>query len=238
MGFSLNFRQALLSSAMAFLVTPVAATEVLVNFSPSGSGTTATIFYYGSYYGSIVVNSTALTHDGQTFEAFVASPFQQSWRVGDLNFTINQLSYDNLSRLFAVAGFNGAGFQGDAVDTPEERYALQLAVWELGYDGLGGELSSGNFKVIDFRGTKVEGLVQGYLAAAAALKPDEYVTDNLYYYTQKYGGGGFVTTRGYAAISAVPEPSASLLWFGGLAGLAVLRRCRGRSYKGSARAVE
>lgn len=236
MGFSLNFRQALLSSAMAFLVTPVAATEVLVNFSPSGSGTTATIFYYDSYYGSIVVNSNALTHDGQTFEAFVANPFRP-WSVGDLNFTINQFSNDKLSRLFAVAGFNGAGFQGDAVDTPEEKYALQLAVWELGFDGLGGGLSSGSFKVRYLEGTKVGGLVQGYLAAAAALKPDEYVTDNLYYYTQK-SGGGFVTTRGYAAISAVPEPSASLLWFGGLAGLAVLRRYRGRSYKGSARAVE
>ncbi|WP_157725600.1 PEP-CTERM sorting domain-containing protein [Vitreoscilla filiformis] len=230
MKFFQQVQRALVPLACAVAALPAMATDVTVGANwNDGYGTADTTLNGTNRTGTAQI-PLSLTYGGQTFEAFCME-LDQAATLSTVNYTVTSYVNDGFSRLFAAAGFNGSSSGTDAVATRDQKSALQLAVWEVLYDGLGGSLSSGNFSARNFSSASVQSLAQGYLSAAAALQSNQYTTTTLY----RYSNGqyqDFVTTQGYASVggvSAVPEPETAFLWLGGLAGLVALRRRQRRA---------
>ncbi|HJV63950.1 MAG TPA: PEP-CTERM sorting domain-containing protein [Albitalea sp.] len=123
---------------------------------------------------------------------------------------------DLISRLVDVSGFYG-GIPGvNAVDTTVEKAALQLDIWEAVYDSFPGDLSAGNFSVVNVS-APVLAQANAYLTAADALAPGSYPTNTLYAFTHR---------SRQDLVTSIPEPSTYMLMFAGLAGMGLVARRR------------
>ena len=226
MKFFQQVQRALGPLACAVAALPAMATDVAVNADWGGGYGVVNGTFNGHAYSNEAAIGIQLTHGGQTFESFCMEFDQIVYTGTTVNYTVSSYSNDAFSRLFAVAGFNSADSSHDSVDTVDKKTALQLAVWEALYDGLGGSFSTGNFTVSSSSSANALTMAQGYLSAAAALTSNQYTTTTLYRYSNAQNQDQ-ITTMGSAAVagvSAVPEPETAFLWLGGLAGVAALRR--------------
>lgn len=226
MKFFQQVQRALVPLACAVAALPAMATDVRVDADLGGSAGRANVVYNGQSYSNEFTVGIGLTHDGKTFESFCMELDQIVYIGSTVNYSISSYTNDGFSRLFAASGFNSAASGTDPIDTADEKSALQLAIWEVLYDGLGGSLSSGSFSVSSVSSANTLTLAQGYLSAAAALQSNQYATTTLYRYSNAQNQDQ-ITTMGPAAVSGVsvvPEPETAFLWLGGLAGLAALRR--------------
>jgi PEP-CTERM motif len=73
----------------------------------------------------------------KSFAAYCLDPIKANGGNG-AKYNITSATLDAVSRLFAVSGFNGQTYGSDGVNTGIKASALQLAIWEVGGDGLQG----------------------------------------------------------------------------------------------------
>lgn len=234
MKFCKQFNRTLTALACAVAALPAMATDVAVNADWGGGYGVVNVNFNGKSYSNEAAIGIQLTHGGQTFESFCMEFDQIVYTGTTVNYTVSSYTNDAFSRLFAVAGFNSADSSHDSVNTVDKKTALQLAVWEALYDGLGGSFSSGNFSVTSSSSANALTLAQSYLSAAAALTSSQYTTTTLYRYSSAQYQDQITTmgpssVAGVSGVSAVPEPETAFLWLGGLAGVAALRRRQRRA---------
>ena len=232
MKFFQQVQRAIVPLVCALAAVPAMATNVAVNADWGGGYGVVNVNLNGQSYSNEAAIGIQLTHGGTTFESFCMEFDQIVYTGTTVDYTVSTYTNDAFSRLFAVAGFNSADSSHDAVDTVDEKTALQLAVWEALYDGLGGSFSTGKFAVTSSSSAAAMTLAQSYLSAAAALSANQYPPTTLYRYSSPQFQDQITTmgpTAVAAGVSAVPEPETAFLWLGGLAGLAALRRRQRRA---------
>lgn len=122
---------------------------------------------------------------------------------------------DEISRLFFVSGFDGAGVGSDT-----NKAALQLAIWEAVYDPGNLNLTTGDFMVT---GGDAAAIAQAgtFLTSAGQLGAGTYPTA-LGKFTSSLAEGPISQTL----ITAVPEPGTYALMLAGLAGVGFVARRR------------
>ncbi len=201
---------------------PAMATNVYVD-AQSGYGT-ASIKFNGT---SLTTATTGidLSYNSKSFEAFCMELEQGVTAKSTVSYSIGPYINDGISRLFAVAGFNGASKGTDFVTTMIQKSALQLAIWEVVYDGVNGSFNSGRFSINSTSDASAFSQARTYLTAAANLKTGQYATNLL----QRYSSSQYqdlVSTVGLAGVSAIPEPETAFMWLGGVAALVLVRRRR------------
>ena len=226
MKFFQQVQRTLVPLACAVAALPAMATDVTVGVNwNDGYGTADTTLNGTNRTGTAQI-PLSLTYGGQTFEAFCME-LDQAATLSTVNYTVTSYVNDGFSRLFAAAGFNGSSSGTDAVATRDQKSALQLAVWEVLYDGFNGSLSSGNFWVNNISSANTLTLAQGYLSSAAALQSGQYVTTTLQRYSNQWAQDLISSTGVSTPVTpptVVPEPETALMWLGGVAALAAWRR--------------
>lgn len=231
MNFPRFARRTLFSLIAAAAAAPALATSVTVNANWNGGYGTANLVLDGHAHNQAPEIPLTLSYNNQSFEAFCME-VEQDVRTGTtVNYSIGSFANDKIARLFAVAGFNGANPGSDAVDTLDEKTALQLAIWESVYDGLTGSFTSGRFTVSNVSSANALNLANGYLAAAAALSPGQVSASMLTRYSNAQyqdlvSSSGAMTI---SPLSAVPEPETALMWLAGVGALVGAGRRRQRS---------
>ena len=162
----------------------------------------------------------------KSFAAYCIDPLKPNGGNGT-KYNITSATMDAVSRLFTVSGFNGGKYATDGVTTGVQATALQLAIWEVGGDGLQGtgafygatDLNAGSTDNdgtsawLDFNtasagmfrasGFSYEAVQQAavYLNTAAALSVGSYVpTVSILSPTAEFGNKQRMVT-------SVPEPS-------------------------------
>jgi MYXO-CTERM domain-containing protein len=204
---------------------PALATQVAVSQVWGAGYPTANLHHYtvGTGYDEVVAGFR-FTYNNQTFAGFCMEYEQSASATTD--YTIGAYTNDAFSRLFAVSGFNGTNYNNDGVNTSDKEAALQLAIWEVLYDGLNGSLSNGHFWVdnVSNNGAALT-LAQSYLTSAAALQSGQYLTDKLIRYSNP-NNQDMISSSGSSTVAptVVPEPETALMWLGGVAALAAWRR--------------
>lgn len=222
-------RRAFVPLVCAVAAAPAMATNVYVDQLWGYGYPTADLHYKTSTYAGEAVAGFVLTQSGQTFAGFCMEINQGVGTQSYTNYTISAYTNDAFSRLFAVSGFNGADRNNDGINTADKEAALQLAIWEVLYDGFSGSLGSGNFWVSNLSSSNTMTLAQGYLSAAAALQSGQYVTNTLQRYSNEWAQDLISSTAVSSAQTTptptvVPEPETAFMWLGGLAALAAWRR--------------
>jgi PEP-CTERM motif len=111
------------------------------------------------------------------------------------NLSLAQIT--TIGKLFTAAGFKGNDFANDGVDTTRKAAALQLAIWEVVYDGYAsvGGLDGGAFKATFSNAT-----VNAYNGLVGSLRP-ETLASSVAFYTSIPNG------RSQNLVSSIPEPS-------------------------------
>jgi PEP-CTERM motif len=182
------------------------------------------------------------TTNNKTFAAYCIDAALKYAGNGAQYNVITNTQLDAVARLFAVAGFNGKSYGTDAVDTGVEASALQLAIWEVRYDGLSSnpygavdlnagstdddgtadwlkfsDASAGLFRASGFS-YDVVSQAAAYLNAAASLSNGSYVPTVQVLNSLEPGTQRLVTS--------VPEPSTYALLAAclGVVGLATRRK--------------
>lgn len=158
-----------------------------------------------------------------SFAAYCFDPNAVLSQPGHYN--ISDEVNEGISRLFVAAGFNGYSFATDGVDTNIEQAALQLAIWEVKYDGLTSNsglagLTLGDFTVGGPKTTAaVLGATSSLLAAAYNLAPGAY--NNVRFFTPAAEFG-----KNQPLVTTVPEPSTYALMAAclGVVGLVARRK--------------
>ncbi len=222
-----QFKRALVPLACAMVAMPAMATDVYVDQLWGYGYPTADLHYKTSTYSNEAVAGFVLTQSGQTFAGFCMEINQGVGTQSTTNYTIGSYTNDAFSRLFAVSGFNGADRNNDGINSADKEAALQLAIWEVLYDGFGGSLGAGNFWVNNVSSANTLTLAQSYLTSAAALKSGQYVTTTLQRYSHEWAQDLISSTALSSAPvtpTVVPEPETALMWLGGVAALAAWRR--------------
>lgn len=161
----------------------------------------------------------------KSFAAYCLDPIKPNGGNG-AKYNITTATLDAVSRLFAVSGFNGGKYATDGVNTGVKATALQLAIWEVGGDGLaaagsygatdlslGGTDNDGAAAWLNFNSASA-GLFRAsgfsydvvsqaalYLNAAAALSVGSYVP------TVSILTPTFETGNKQRLVTSVPEPS-------------------------------
>lgn len=224
-----QIKRALGVLAWAVAATPALATDVYVDQLWGYGYPTADLHYKTSTYSGEAVAGFVLTNSStsQTFAGFCMEINQGVGTQSYTNYTISSYTNDAFSRLFAVSGFNGADRNNDGINSADKEAALQLAIWEVLYDGFSGSLGSGNFWVNNVSSANTLTLAQSYLTSAAALKSGQYVTTSLQRYSNEWAQDLISSTALSSAPvtpSVVPEPETAFMWLGGVAALAAWRR--------------
>lgn len=147
------------------------------------------------------------TSTGNTFAAYCIDLMQELSSppglydvspVPPLSANLSLGQVNAIGKLFTAAGFVGDDYLNDDVTTARQGAALQLAIWDVVYDGsltLGG-LSTGRFTAT-FSGATVAAFDS---LVTAAFGP-EVVATNLSFYTSVPNG------RSQNLVSSIPEPS-------------------------------
>lgn len=222
-----QFKQALVPLVCALAAVPAMATNVYVTV-PDNYGAASVRLDNTSM--NVATTTIDLSYGGNSFEAFCIELNQGLSPNSTVNYSIGSYVNDGISRLFAAAGFNGAGKNTDSISTADQRSALQLAVWEVVYDGIGNSFSTGRFQAISTSSASALGLANTYLAAAAALKAGQYTTSTLKRYSHANKQDLVSSTDlSLVPVSAVPEPETALMWLGGVAALVAAARRRRRA---------
>jgi len=208
---------------------PAMATSVYVDQLWGYGYPSADLHYGTTTYAGEAVAGFVLTNQStnQTFAGFCMEINQGVGTQSTTDYTISSYTNDAFSRLFAVSGFNGADRLNDGITNAEKEAALQLAIWEVLYDGFNGSLSSGNFWVNNISSANTLTLAQGYLSSAAALQSGQYVTTTLQRYSNQWAQDLISSTGVSTPVTpptVVPEPETALMWLGGVAALAAWRR--------------
>lgn len=125
---------------------------------------------------------------------------------------------DEISRLFFVSGFDGAGVGSDT-----NKAALQLAIWEAVYDPGNLNLATGDFQVTSGDAGAI-GQAGTFLTNAGLLAAGSYPTA-LGKFTSSLAEGPVSQTL----VTAVPEPGTYALMLAGLAGVGFVARRRTRA---------
>ncbi len=224
-----SFKRALVPLVCAAAAMPALATNVYVDQLWGYGYPTADLHYKTSTYSNEAVAGFVLTNQStnQTFAGFCMKINQGVGTQSTTNYTITSYTNDAFSRLFAVSGFNGADRNNDGINSADKEAALQLALWEVLYDGFGGSLGSGNFWVNNVSSANTLTLAQSYLTSAAALQSGQYVTTTLQRYSNEWAQDLISSTAVSTAPvtpSVVPEPETAFMWLGGVAALAAWRR--------------
>jgi len=124
----------------------------------------------------------------------------------DLVFVANADAYDDLSRLYAIAG---------TVDTSVEEAAFQIAAWEIAYEAGAYDLAAGTASFTG--GTAATSgallLAQGWLDGLDAAGPNVYVLQSSLHQD---------------VITTIPEPETYALLMAGLAAVGFVARRRQR----------
>ncbi len=132
-----------------FIKASVVAAAATLSVAASATGVTAqfnSVSWNDGDSGLAIVNGSAphqtlgtefivqLT-TGKSFAAYCMEPLD-SFGGNGAQYDLNQTTIASVGKLFAAAGFNGSGYKNDAINTGVEGSALQLAIWEVLYDGL------------------------------------------------------------------------------------------------------
>lgn len=192
---------------------------------PQNPYSTATLWLNGTRYSNELVGQIGLRDSSGSFAAYCIELDQNASLGSTKNYTSSAYQNDALARLFTVAGLNSHSSGSDAVDTSLEMVALQLAVWETVYDGLGGTLGGGRFSVAYLSaGSAAYSQAASYLSAAAALQTGQYLLSGLTRYSNASLQDFVSYDRPLAPVqvSAVPEPQAAAMLLAGVATLAAV----------------
>jgi hypothetical protein len=161
----------------------------------------------------------------KSFAAYCIDPIKGNGGNG-AKYNVTTATMDAVARLFAVSGFNGGKYATDGVTTGVQATALQLAIWEVGGDGLAAagsygatdlnagstdndgaaawlnfsSASAGMFRAAGFSYDAVSQAAI-YLNAAAALSVGSYVP------TVSILTPTFETGNVQRLVTSVPEPS-------------------------------
>ncbi|NDY93626.1 PEP-CTERM sorting domain-containing protein [Ideonella livida] len=182
---------------------------------------------FGRSYSDLAGELT-LTSGQSSFAAYCIELTQPAYLGSRANYSVSTVSSSALSRLFTVAGLDSGHMSTDRVDTAAEMVALQLAVWETVYDGLGGSLASGNFSVAGVSSSYATAwtLAQGYLQAAYQLTDTSlYAGSTLLRYANPSLQDFVAYTPAppqVTPVSVVPEPQTALMLGAGLATVALV----------------
>lgn len=233
-----TFVKTLVSAAAAFASVSAFATVTLTDTNTSQLFTLP---------GSAVHSWTTFTSDGVThtlpigefdvtgpaplgsFAAYCFDPNQTLKQPG--TYTISDEANDGISRLFRAAGFNGYSYATDGVNTNIKQVALQLAIWEVKYDGLTASsakldpldttlagLDLGQF-TLGTSSAAVRAATNSLLSAAYNLAPSAYQDVRFFNPAPEFG-------TNQALVTTVPEPSTYALMAAclGVVGLVARRK--------------
>jgi hypothetical protein len=200
-----------LKSAFAVAVTAVAVAAqantvdiaTTVKF-PSSFGVAT--FIDGKQYNVDAVEYDFTTTTGNTFAAFcidiptdIAIGGKGPTYVGPGLYDAAMKAMPSISALFKVAGFNGQDYKHDGVTTAKQAASLQLAIWDVIYDG--GTLNANAFTTGSFKaGSSAAAGAQALITAASKLKGFEF-SSQVIQLTSIPGG------RSQTLVTTIPEPS-------------------------------
>jgi hypothetical protein len=230
----MKFSKLLIAAAAATVTMTTQAQSLVVNVANSMGNNDGGVVSVSGVSKSTTPEEFQLLDDlsGKTFAFYCLEPLDDTGGAPLLYNLVNNTTpalsanaIDGIARLFAAAGFNGAAFGTDAVVTGTEAAALQIAIWEVAYDGLtpvGGPETAYNANQLSGAGytSKNDGTsnwttdgvftadqfsfntlsqATSYLNAAAHLTAGQYSAADIRLYQALDGGNQNLVT-------SVPEP--------------------------------
>jgi hypothetical protein len=188
----------------------------------------------GSSLGGVYIGAMNADFDDgifpDSFLMFCVDLFSQAGAKGV------SLAYDKTDFLSPLVPFDKIGklitFNGGLSSTSAEgSAAMQLAIWELIYDGAPGDVKSGDFSASGVTGSGTRDLANTLLAGAAGVAVSQWdvsgLSDNAFAIGGKSGYQDYITATfnfgcnegDCGPVTQVPEPSSIALTLAGLAGI-------------------
>lgn len=202
-----------------------------------------TVFGYGSPVSAGLGALSASFDDGFGAQSFLvycvdlfsaAGAFGTGYQYDKIDFVQGDfaaaLEPANITALSKLFTFNGGASNTNAASSA----GMQLAVWELLYDGEGGSLSTGNFKAgsapaasVLWANTLLAGAATttaGYKISLFADEAYSFKPTHQNYITATANFGDSCGVGNNEICSTVPEPTSLALTMAGLVGIAVAKR--------------